>query len=754
MTRNRLARYFFGTASMLAFALPAAAQQASPQSETEGDVVVVTAQKREQDVTEVPQSIDVVSDEQLERQQINQLMDLQRVAPSLELGNAPGQSPGGGGQIRGIGTQSFNTGAVGSVGVVVDQVSQGNLNITDLFDIARVEVLKGPQGTLFGLTTSAGVINIVTNAPDPSGFDARLRTELAGEGTLGSKFGQQVVQGMVNVPLAENAAVRFSSFVNQRQGIGRNTVTDEFDSHVDYGVRGRVRWEPTDRLTFDAIGEFTKQDSHDGPDFIHFFKVLPAFQTGVLTPCNVTAGEGNRDYCQSTNLPSSNAETTGFSGQVDYDFGPTQLTYIAARREQETGPNIGSIYRIQTSPTQILNGATTNARAAGLVVGDGIGDTTQTTHELRIANPSGGFIEYTGGLFVSDLKGNGDPSAFCLDTPAPTPCQVPPSGPGFYGTTENSSFAAFGQATINVNDALSFILGARYTEEELSFLRRAAVGPASRLSDAEFDNTSWRVGARYEFTADLNMYASASKGYKGPQIAQAPVDQPAVPDRIILPEIPSNYEVGLKYTFGNGMLLDANAFLINVENYQGQSCSIGPPPALVLSCVPVNVDGVESKGFELNLVGNPLDNLTFTTGLLYNKAEYPDGYLGNDGVTNMGGEQLQGAPEWKFNLSGEYTQPFGEVEGFVAAEATWRSEVRHSQLIDENVMFDAHWLLGGRIGVRSEDGRWTAAIFGRNLLDEHVPVFRLSGYNGAGNYGQILSTQSFRLVGVSLDYSF
>ncbi len=118
----------------------------------------------------------MIQADQLERQQVNNIFDLSRVSPALEVTNAAGQNPGGGGQIRGLGTQSFGVGAVGSVGVVVDGVSQGNTNISDLFDISRIEVLKGPQGTLFGLTTSAGVINITTRAPSPDAFSARIRT--------------------------------------------------------------------------------------------------------------------------------------------------------------------------------------------------------------------------------------------------------------------------------------------------------------------------------------------------------------------------------------------------------------------------------------------------------------------------------------------------------------------------------------------------------------------------------------------------
>ena len=197
-------RIALATTALAAFANPVAAQQTTPAApvaapqdsaavDTAADAasgdIVVTAQRRAERVVDVPISITVASQAQLERQQVNTVNDLARIAPSLEIQQAPGQNTGGGGSLRGIGTQTFSAGAVASVGIVVDQVSQGNANISDLFDVGRIEVLKGPQGTLFGLTTSAGVINITTYAPDPSGFSARPRTELSNAGTLGSKFG-------------------------------------------------------------------------------------------------------------------------------------------------------------------------------------------------------------------------------------------------------------------------------------------------------------------------------------------------------------------------------------------------------------------------------------------------------------------------------------------------------------------------------------------------------------------------------------
>ncbi len=311
--------------------------------------IIVTAQRRAEKVTEVPISITVADSAQLEREQVETVGDLSRIAPSLEINSAPGQNTGGGGEIRGIGTQTFSAGAVPSVGIVVDQVSQGNANISNLFDVARVEVLKGPQGTLFGLTTSAGVINITTNKPDFSTLSLRLRTELSGAGVAGSDYGDQVVQGVINIPLAANAALRVSGFSNTRQGPDYDVTTRQYDANDSFGFRGHLLWEPSSALTINLIGDYSKTRVTNGGDFFTFiaadgpninpvilgatngFVHLPDNVSGNLASCGVTAAPGNRDYCTASGFV-ENTTNGGVSLEIDYKAEPFTVTSITAYR--------------------------------------------------------------------------------------------------------------------------------------------------------------------------------------------------------------------------------------------------------------------------------------------------------------------------------------------------------------------------------------------------------------------------------------
>src|SRR3984957_251469 len=197
------------TETMLGAATSVQAQAPAPGTgakDTSNDTaltqVTVTAERRPEALRDAPGAVTVVNAQQLADQHVYNISELAQTTPALEIIQAFG-GPGGGGQIRGIGTQSFTRSAEGAVGIVVDGISQGNVNISNLFDVQHIEVLEGPQGTLFGLTSSAGVISILTNAPDPSGFHTMWHADYANKGTAGSLFGQETLQGVVNLPLSD-----------------------------------------------------------------------------------------------------------------------------------------------------------------------------------------------------------------------------------------------------------------------------------------------------------------------------------------------------------------------------------------------------------------------------------------------------------------------------------------------------------------------------------------------------------------------
>jgi len=712
------------------FSVPAMAQDAGAAAVDEpvqASDIIVTAQRRAEKVTEVPISITVASAAQLERQQVNTVNDLARIAPSLEIQQAPGQNTGGGGSIRGIGTMTFSPGAVASVGVVVDQVSQGNANISDLFDIARVEVLKGPQGTLFGLTTSAGVINITTNAPVFGEFSGRVRTELSDAGTAGAKYGNQVVQGVLNVPLAANMAARISGVANLRQGVNRNAATGDLNGTDRYGLRGRLLWEPTDRVTVNLSGDYTHTRIENGGDFFTFVKADPDI-TAELASCGVTVGEGNSRYCTDGSYVGK-AKNYGGSVQVDYEADPFTLTSITSlRKSGETGYGASAdVFRADTLPLTVLNDAVD--RKISLF-----------TQEFRVGSAAGSPIEYTVGAFYSNQKQTRDAETVTVILPFAT---IPSTTPAL--TIRDESLAFFGQLTGHVSDAFRLIGGVRYTTDRLS-LDTATSDTETVLDVAKF---SWRLGAQYDLTSAAMAYATVSRGFKGGQIAVPTGGTPYV----VQPEIPTSYEVGFKSTLFGGWVADASLFYMKIDNFQAQGCTTAD---LVISCVQKNVDGVKTRGAELNFFGKVFDGLSLNTGFIYAKATYPKSYIGTDG-TDIGGSQLAYSPRYKFTLSGEYEQDFGDrFAGFLAVDTVWKSRVRYEENAYSDTTFRPHWVVGGRLGLRTQDERYSVAIFVRNLFDVHEPSLMQSSfpYGNDANVGAIYGPQSYRNVGVSLDAKF
>src|SRR5271154_5943895 len=222
----------FGTSLLLGGV--AGAQQATVSGENSLTEIVVTAQKRPELLQDVPVAVTVITATQLADEHIYSIADLARTTPSLEMVQAFG-GPGGGGQIRGIGTTSFNPTAEGAVGIVVDGVPQGNVNITNLYDLQRVEVLKGPQGTLFGLTSSAGVINMVTGAPDPTKFYATAHVDYSDDGKFGSKFGEETERVVLNAPLTSTAAIRLAVSDDRTKGVQVNNFSGTDAISTEWG---------------------------------------------------------------------------------------------------------------------------------------------------------------------------------------------------------------------------------------------------------------------------------------------------------------------------------------------------------------------------------------------------------------------------------------------------------------------------------------------------------------------------------------
>ena len=353
------------------------------------------------------------------------------------------------------------------------------------------------------------------------------------------------------------------------------------------------------------------------------------------------------------------------------------------------------------------------------------------------------------GAFYSNQKTVQQPERFTISVRLPNGVVIRPvDSPGALNEITDESLAVFGQGTLHATDSLRVILGGRYTGGRLSLDRTDAGNGAKSFQILNVDRVSWRTGVQYDVAPSLMAYATASRGFKGGQIAVPTA--PLLP-YVVQPEVPMSYEGGVKATLFGGAVLDFSQFYSKIKNFQAQECIVNPITAQLV-CAQTNIDGVKTRGAEINLFGRISDRPSLNTGFIYTKATYPGGFIGNDG-SNIGGKQLAYSPRYKFTLSGEYEQPLTSgLNGFLAADTIWKSRIGYQNTSRTEETFRPHWTVGGRVGVRSEDERYSAGLFVRNLFNVNEPSLLQSNF-GSG-LGVIYGPQSFRQVGLQLDAKF
>jgi iron complex outermembrane recepter protein len=347
-----------------------------PKSSTPSDQImeiVVTATKREERLQDVPIAVSVVGGPQLTQQNINQVVDLTRSVPSL---NSAG--PYGALSIRGIGSESFSRSAEGSVGVVVDGVSLANTstNPPQLFDVARVEVLEGPQGMLFGRNSSAGVVSIVSNTPDPDHFEVDGHADV---GTRDNYIGRVVV----NIPVADNASLRIAGSLTQSPNTQYNRYDGTYDNVDGESIRGRFKWDPNSNLTVNLIGDYSNFIQKGGAPWTVYYSTPGSVLSSRLAACGVGVSQDNQYGCIDGGNHTTN-ESYGFSGQIDAKVGELTLTSISAYRGF-TAHSYGS--DVDSVPVDVLN---VNASPENI---------HNVSQEFRVTSPTGGLVDYVSLLF-------------------------------------------------------------------------------------------------------------------------------------------------------------------------------------------------------------------------------------------------------------------------------------------------------------------------------------------------------------------
>ena len=380
------------SALALAIASPALAQSQSSSDNSIAEIVV-TATKREQTLQDVPISVAVTGQQTIERAQVRDLIDLQSVVPSLKVSqfNATGQTNF---VIRGFGNGNGNDGIESSVGVFIDGVyrSRSAAALDDLPEVERIEVLRGPQSTLFGKNVSAGAISIVTKKPQYE-FGGKI------EGTYGN-FNAQQLKGTITGPLSDTVAVRVSGSYNKRDGLFTNLTTgSDVNNRNRWSIRGDILIEPTDKLSMRFIADYNEiSERCCGVSSIFNGPATLAIGGVLRKPISDTTKVFDRNVIFNTD-PQNDLSGSGFSGQVDYDLGFAKMTSITAYRIQKNA----SFQDIDFTGADISNNRTAN-------------EINTFTQEIRLAsNSEGPFNWLVGGFFQDERLDTGRTVSYGTD---------------------------------------------------------------------------------------------------------------------------------------------------------------------------------------------------------------------------------------------------------------------------------------------------------------------------------------------------
>ncbi|WP_048439684.1 TonB-dependent receptor [Caenimonas sp. SL110] len=700
-------------------------------------VVTITVNKREERLQDVPATATVIQSQQLDQQNISTVQDLTRAIPTLDASIA-------GFRIRGFGGTSFSLTAEGSVGILVDGVSLSGAGDfpPNLFDVERVEVLEGPQGTLFGKNSSAGIINIVTKAPNTRKFESVVRLDAQ------TRHGKSV-QAAINVPLSDVLALRLSGTVQDDPRSTRNLFDGAWDSPRKTNARLRLLWKPTSDVTVNLSADQSEKTLHGGGLWTIYQSTPGSLLTTASSACGVTIRPDNTDVCA---VPGQNGNTTrvgGYAAQVDWAIGNYRLTSVTAVRDVKNDLS-GADYDM------------VSVRAPDYTQPE-LKTYHNVSQELRIASPDYEWGNFVAGAYYFKGRINQDISNVLTLAPYKLGTRNLVSG-------ENISTAVFGQGTYKFNKALSVNLGARIGREEASTARTgtlspgavAALTPARLLpvtGDSADNYTSWRAGVQYDFDPSRMAYLTYVHGYKAPAVNHNATNI-RVP-LVVRAEIPTMLEAGLKNMFFDGRLgVNVSAYAMNIKDYQA---TIWDPAAVAF--IFTNAPKLASRGATLNFYGNPTSALTVNGGLAYTVAKLGSGFLvecamgSPAGCTrDAGGDQAGGTPKVRATLAFDYRFPLASMRGSLGGDVVYTSEKVFDRT-DPARNLAATTIVGARFGVRTADDKVGLTLYARNLFDKFSPTYRsgnLIAFATGDNrsYMQFVGPESRRVLGVSLDAKF
>jgi len=728
------------------------------------DEIVVTAQKREQRLQDVPIAVSVVSGALAEASGSFNIEALKTLVPSLNIrktNTSLNQSL----FLRGVGTINFAIAAQPSVATVLDGVvlSSAGEAFGDLYDIERIEVLRGPQGTLFGKNASAGVVNIVSKRPgDTTG----------GYIDVGWYEDNQLrVKGAIDMPISDSlrsrTTVTYGKFDGYISNISTTAAGGDLNGYDRKGIR--TVWEiGSEGNLWTFTGDYRKSDDNCCVEIIGNAPTgaNAAAYTSLYSGI-VLQGDKTRQVKQDLQMRSTE-EAWGLSLQGDIDTALGSLTSITAYRTWDATEYREGDWIDQAAP--YVGNAFAQLHDFGP-------QTTKTlSQELRLASSGDGAFNYVAGVYYSNTESerffqrnifNCTASTLAIDATGQRPCRAGSST--YVSTFSNATFGAdfkntavFADGTWNITDSLRLIGGARWTQDKLSYFHNRvptpfAGQPGIRTDRSGFtgsndsDNVSGRAGLQYDLNDDVMVYASYARGYKGPAY-NVFFNMTVNNTPVIEAETADSYELGLKSTLLDGrMLLNAAVFDAKYDDFQANNF-LFLNGTLITTLT--NAGKVSSKGFELDVQARPNNMLTLGAGVAYTDAKV-DSFFTPPGQnsTVRAGTSLPLAPEWKASLNGDLNIPVGSFTVVPSMVVSYQGTSFADLNEPAALRIPGYTTADLTVSVRDESDRFRIALVGRNLADKSFTVLKTGGGPGGAPRLQI-PRDAERYFGIQARFNF
>jgi iron complex outermembrane receptor protein len=704
--------------------------------------VTVTATKREENIKDVPVSLTSLDETALATygQAGEDIQFLTARVPSLIIETSFGRifpRP----YIRGLGNTDFDFNASQPVSFIYDEIVYENpvLKGFPVFDTARVEVLRGPQGTLFGRNTPAGALKFESVKPGDE-LDAYAR---ASYGT----FGTTNVEGAVGGPVSDKVSLRLSGVLQRRDDYIETALPTggaDAGGYEDFAWRAQAKVEVTENLTW--LGNLHGRTLDGGQVSFQ----ANAFQTGSAGPR--PGFDREKNFADAQDDATLETDALGFTSRADWDLSAATLTYLFGYETVET-----------FSRGDVDGGAGAGFLPSGSTPGfipfpaesaDGIDDHQQITHELRLSNGEDADLRWTAGLYAFNEEI--DISSRSYNTLA----GGAENGTAFQ-TQNTDSLAVFGSLAYDLTETLTGQVGLRYTDESKDLTARRTLSPfgapaiAPPTVNVGDEQLSWDASLTYALNGETNVYGRIARGFRAPSIQGRLVFGDAITTADS--EILDSYEAGLKTTLLDGRL-DANlaAYTYTVEDLQLTAIGGAGNFNQLL-----NAEQGKGYGFEADIRALLMEGLAFSAGVSYNNTEIDDAGLtvgvcgapctvlnAIDPVTGgalIDGNAFPQAPEWIGNFAFDYTRDWRGGEIFASTDWSYRSDSNIFLYESTEFTAEGRWEGGAALGYRK--GPWSAKAFVRNLTDEIGTVSAIDFNNLTGIFNQP------RIYGIELGWT-